>query len=153
MIVVSDTSPLTALLTIGRADLLHLLFGQVIVPPAVAAELLHAHPVLPAWIEVLSPSHIPPAVIAAHLDLGETQALALALELHARTLLMDERLGRRVAQALGLIPTGVLGCLVLAKQDGHLAAVSPIIAELQDRAGCWFDDALITAILLAAGEG
>ena len=153
MIVVSDTSPLTALLTIGRAELLHLLFGQVIIPPAVADELLHEHPVLPAWIEVLSPSHIPPAVIAAHLDPGETQALALALELHAHTLLMDERLGRRVARALGLIPTGVLGCLVLAKQDGHLATVSPVIAELQDRAGCWFDDALIAAILRAAGEG
>ena len=52
-----------------------------------------------------------------------------------------------------MIPTGVLGCIVLAKQDGHLAAVSPIIAELQDRAGCWFDDALIAAILRAAGEG
>ncbi len=103
---------------------------------------------------MLSPSHIPPAVIAARLDPGETQALALfALELHARTSLMDERLGRRVAKSLGLIPTGVLGSLVLAKQDGHLPMVSPIIAELQDRAGCWFDEALIAAILRAAGEG
>lgn len=152
MIVVSDTSPLTALLKIGRADLLRLLFGEVIIPPAVHAELLHDHPVLPAWLEVRSPLHILPAVVAAHLDSGETQALSLALELHADTVLMDERLGRRVAKSLGLIPAGVLGCLVLAKQNGHLTTVSPVIAELQDIAGCWFDDTLITAIQRAAGE-
>lgn len=152
MIVVSDTSPLTALLKIDRAELLRLLFGQVIIPPAVQAELLREHPVLPAWLEVISPSHIPPAITAAHLDRGETQALALALELHADAVLMDERLGRRVAHALGMNPTGVLGCLVLAKRSGHLPAVAPVIADLQLRAGCWFDAVLITAVLQAAGE-
>lgn len=38
MIVVSDTSPLTALLQIGKADLLPSLFGEVFIPPAVHDE-------------------------------------------------------------------------------------------------------------------
>ena len=152
MIVVSDTSPLTALITIGRADLLPLLFGRVIIPPAVREELLREHSILPAWLEVAAPTTIPLAVAEARLDAGETQSIALALELRADTVLMDERLGRRVAQALGLRPTGVLGCLVLAKRDGHLSAVSTVMTELQSLAGCWFDDKLITAILRAAGE-
>jgi predicted nucleic acid-binding protein len=38
MIVVSDTSPLTALLTVHRADLLATLFNEVVVPPAVQQE-------------------------------------------------------------------------------------------------------------------
>ena len=67
-------------------------------------------------------------------------------------MLIDERLGRRVAAILGLHPTGVLGCLILAKRSGHLPAVAPVVAELQSRAGCWFDDALIDAVLRAAGE-
>ena len=152
MIVVSDTSPLTALITIGRADLLHLLFGRVLIPPAVREELLREHPVLPRWLEVVTPTTIPSAVMAARLDAGETQSIALALELRAEAVLMDERLGRRVAQALGLRTTGVLGCLILAKRDGHLPMVSTVITELQSLAGCWFDEELITAILRAAGE-
>ena len=41
MIVVSDSSPLIALASIGRLHLLHDLFGEVFVPPAVWAEVLH----------------------------------------------------------------------------------------------------------------
>ena len=47
MIVVSDTSPLTALLTVGEADLLTQLFGEVIIPEAVRDELLRNHAPLP----------------------------------------------------------------------------------------------------------
>ncbi|MEI7823208.1 MAG: hypothetical protein WCK55_20045 [Verrucomicrobiota bacterium] len=49
MLVVSDTSPLTALLKIGRADLLRQLFAEVLIPPAVHSELLRSHPLLPGW--------------------------------------------------------------------------------------------------------
>lgn len=47
MIVVSDTSPLTALLTVGEADLLLKLFTEVIIPEAVRVELLRTHSPLP----------------------------------------------------------------------------------------------------------
>lgn len=152
MLVVSDTSPLTALLQIGRAELLRQLFTRVIIPPAVQAELRREHPTLPEWLEVIAPQTIPTGVTNARLDPGETEALALALELHADTVLMDERIGRRIAETLGLHTTGVLGCLVLAKREGHLPHVSPVIAELQTIAGCWFADALIEAILKACDE-
>ncbi len=54
MIVVSDTSPLTALLTVGEAELLPKLFHEVIIPEAVRAELLRSHPSLPGWLRVAS---------------------------------------------------------------------------------------------------
>lgn len=41
MIVISDTSPLNYLAIIGSAPVLHALFGEVIIPPAVAQELAH----------------------------------------------------------------------------------------------------------------
>lgn len=152
MLVVSDTSPLTALLQIGRADLLPLLFSQIFIPPAVRAELLREHAALPTWLETRPPFSIPASLVAAHLDLGETEALALALELHADTVLLDERLGRRVARAHGLRVTGLLGILVLAKELGHLPAVRPVIADLRLRVGCWFDDLLIGDVYRAVGE-
>ena len=129
MLVVSDTTPLTALLQIGRADLLPLLFARILIPPAVRDELLREHPTLPTWLETRPPAAIQPSLAAAKLDPGETQALALALEVHDDTVLLDERLGRRVARAHGLRVTGLLGTLVLAKKRGHLAAVRPLIAE------------------------
>jgi len=102
---------------------------------------------------VFSPKHVPATVVEAHLDTGETEAIALALELRADAVLMDERLGRRVAASLGLRPTGLLGCLVMAKTAGILNSVSPVIGELEVQAGCWFDAALIATVLRAAGEG
>jgi predicted nucleic acid-binding protein len=50
MIVVSDTSPLTALLTVGEAELLGKLFGEVIIPQEVCKELARSHSSLPTWI-------------------------------------------------------------------------------------------------------
>ena len=152
MLVVSDTSQLTALLKIGRADLLQQLFSEVFIPPAVETELLRSHSILPEWLKVRKPRNIPASITSADLDAGESEALALALELNAGTVLMDERLGRRVARALGLKATGLLGCLVLAKDAGLIANVSPLITELETIAGCWFDAALIAAICRAAGE-
>ena len=93
MLVVSDTSPITVLLQTGLDHLLPELFQHVIIPPAVRAELLQTHPILPGWLEVCAPSSIPSAVRDAHLDLGETEALALALELHADAILLDEQIG------------------------------------------------------------
>src|SRR6266550_3355605 len=52
MIVVSDTSPLTALLTVGQSEILPRLFGEVVIPKAVETELLRSHPTLPDWLQV-----------------------------------------------------------------------------------------------------
>lgn len=53
MIVVSDTSPLTALLTVGKASLLPQLFQDFVIPAAVRSELLRNHDTLPDWLRVV----------------------------------------------------------------------------------------------------
>jgi len=78
MVVISDTSPLTALLLARREELLRDLFGRVVIPPSVQIELLRTHAKLPSWIEVIAPQMIPASVSDAGLDLGETEAIALA---------------------------------------------------------------------------
>jgi predicted nucleic acid-binding protein len=152
MVIISDTSPLTALLLAGRGDLLTSLFDRVVIPPAVEMELRCAHAELPEWLEVASPQSIPASILEGGLDAGETEAIALALELHPDTLLMDERLGRRLAQRHGLPVTGLLGLLVLAKNSGLITSVVSVIEELQDKGNCWFGHQLLTEVCAAVGE-
>jgi predicted nucleic acid-binding protein len=78
MIVVSDTSPLTALLAVEQAELLKRLFGEVIIPNAVETELLRTHPALPTWLRVQSLQNSAKAKIYARsMDRSEAEAIAL----------------------------------------------------------------------------
>ena len=161
MIVVADTSVILNLALVGQEELLAALFGEVLVPPAVESEFARlaasqgrfAALCLPAWVRVRGPAMIPSAVSRhAELDPGESEALALALEIHADGLLIDEAAGRAVAIKLGLTPIGVLGILVRAKRHGQLAAVAPVIEALLERAHFRVAPELVQEVLRLAGE-
>jgi hypothetical protein len=95
--VISDTGPVSYLYRLGRLGLLRSLFGRVIVPPAVVAELnkgLRLGIDLPDiatldWMEV----RVPPAHALRGIDglgAGETEAIALARTLPDALLLLDD---------------------------------------------------------------
>ena len=161
MIVVSDTSPITNLAAIGRLDLMPRLFGSVLIPDAVAKELAAC----PAdalgfvdlsannWLVVTSVAH-PPIATALSLDLdaGEAETIALALDVRARVVLMDERRGRRLAQRLGLNTLGVIGILVKAKRDGMIEQVKPLLDALISEAGFWIGAGLRSRVLQEVSE-
>jgi predicted nucleic acid-binding protein len=130
MIVVSDSGPLAYLVEIGIADSLPRLYGQVYVPPLVMQELRHTRSPVASWA-----SQPPPWLIAAKpremsgellLDDGEREAIALALEIGADTLLMDEKKGRAAAQALGISVAGTLAVIL----DGDSRGVFDGLAAL-----------------------
>lgn len=161
MIVVADTSVIINLALVGQSELLRALFRDVLVPRAVQAEFLRlvesgerfAGLELPIWVQVRTPASIPEAVVQhANLHAGETEALALALEVHADAVLIDETIGRAVAVELGLTPIGVLGILVRAKRGGQLTAVAPVIHALLARAHFHVAPDLLREVLRLAGE-
>ena len=129
MIVVADTSPVNYLILIGRVDVLPELFGQILIPENVQRELgnpLGPRLVVewisspPAWLEtrtVQDPSRVPGTPL---LQAGEREAIALALEVEARLLLMDDRRGRIQAEASGLAVVGTIGVLSRAATNGLL---------------------------------
>ena len=95
MIVVSDTSVVTALIQIGRIGLLAEIFGRVVILGAVADELAVSHVTLPAWIRTICVRDDQVVEdLLSELDAGESEAIALALELGADFLLIDEKRGR-----------------------------------------------------------
>lgn len=138
LIVISDASPIRALHHLGLLSLCPDLYGPVIVPEAVRQELLKATTQCPALdiaqyagFQVRSPSADPHSMgVPSDLDPGETEAIALALELHANLLLMDERKGTEVARRMGLSTIGVFGILLEAKRKGLIDVVLPRVDRL-----------------------
>jgi len=160
-IVVSDTSPLRALQVLSLVQLLEDMYREVIIPPQVAAELarpqrrfaafdLHKWPFI--RVERSQNIGLLAQIQTRQLDPGETEALALALEKSAVLLLIDERLGRRVATEMGLHPVGTLGILLQAKQQGLVAAIRPLINQLQVQIDFRLSPALTAEVLRIAGE-
>jgi len=153
VIVVSDTSPVTALLQIDLCGLLRDLFGKVILPEAVHAELSRYHDELPDFFQierVADPGKV--IVLAATLDQGEAESIVLAEQLGADLLLMDENIGRQVASARGIAVTGLLGVLIRAKRAGLIHSVKDVMSRLQSEAGFYVSDDLWQAVLRRAGE-
>ncbi len=153
MLVVSDTSPITSLLQVGLETLLSSLFGEVLIPPSVNAELLRYHDVLPDCLKVRAVQNRRAVdAISQDLDLGEAEAIVLAEECQAQCVLMDEKRGRSVAESRGLTVIGLLGVLLLAKKAGHVHSVGRIMDDLRLKAGFFVSDSIRTTVLKAAGE-
>ena len=153
MIVVSNSSPLISLGAIGRLDLLHDLFDEISIPPAVLQEVRSVDISPETWIVPREVDNPPLSqALESELDRGEAEAIALAIELRADLLLMDERRGRRLASRLGLKVLGVLGILVDAKRIGLIEKIEPVLVELRDKAGFRISTALYERALQEAGE-
>ena len=161
MIVVSNTSPILNLAVIGRQDLIESLYKKVFIPQEVAEEL---SAILPEqfgrkelqklnYIETLSVTKRELVnSLVVELDIGEAEAIALALEIKANLILLDERRGRKVASRFGLRFIGLLGMLVEAKHKGYIASLKPVLNELIAKAGFWISDQLYLRVLHEVGE-
>lgn len=68
--------------------------------------------------------------LLGELDLGESEALIVALELGADLLLIDERTGRDVARRMGIRRVGLVGILIEAKNRGLIASVAEDLDRL-----------------------
>ena len=161
MSIVSDTSPINNLAAINHLYLLHQLYGTVIIPEAVYRELTDPNfPVASAtevqtfdWIQTRTISdRTLVEALRNELDIGEAEAIALAVEIQADQVLIDERRGRLVASRLNLSYTGILGILVEAKSQSLIAEVKPLLDVLINEAGFWIAEPLYNSVLQLVNE-
>jgi uncharacterized protein len=161
VIVVADAGPLIHLGGIGRLDLIRCLAPEVLVPRSVFHEVTVVGRGLPGaaevaaatWITVVSPagSELANALLSSGLHRGEAEAIALAVERKAQWLLIDERQGRLVADAMGLTIVGSVGVVIAAKARGELPVVAPVLDELR-ASGLWLSESFLARVLAACGE-
>jgi uncharacterized protein len=154
VIVVSNASPIISLGAVGRLELLSQLFGEISIPRAVLEEVRSVDLRVVDWVIPTSlKGDFVPRALEAELDRGESEAIALAVELRADLLLMDERRGRQIASRFGLKLLGTLGVLVEAKRSGLLTAVTPVLNDLRTTAGFRVTPELYQQVLREVGEG
>ena len=159
-VVVSDTSPLRALDHLGHLDWLEELFGHVYLPPAVASELREPPAAFRQldvaqcqFLSVRGPKNSARVTeLLSILDAGEAEAIALAEELPATAILIDELAGREVASRLGFSVQGSLGILIEARRRGWCSAIEPMLDRLQEELRFFVSPALRETILRQAGE-
>lgn len=161
MIVVSNASPIVNLAAVGRLELLRQLYGKVVIPQAVHHEIVVVGAGQPGAAEVEASDWVEfcrvtdrtmVTSLQLEVDEGEAEAIALAAELEADLLLLDERRGRIVASRLGLKFIGLLGVLIEAKHRGLVPAIKPLLDDLIGKAGFWVTRGLYDRVLRAVGE-
>jgi predicted nucleic acid-binding protein len=161
MIVVSDTSAIINLAIIGRLDLLHQLYSEIVIPAAVYQEIVVQGAGKPGAVEVQTqPWFKQQAVVDTafvsqlrrDLDDGEAEAIVLAREMSADLLLIDDQAARLHAARLGLRFIGLLGVLLEGKKAGLLATVKQLLDDLISQAGFRVRPSLYQAFLVSAGE-
>ena len=161
MIIVSDTSPINNLAAINHLHLLNQLYGKVFIPEAVYRELTDQNFYVAGATEVQTFDWIQTRAVSDRtlvealnneLDIGEAEAIALAVEIQADQVLIDERRGRLVANRLNLRYTGILGILVEAKSKGLIAEVRPLLDALINQAGFWVAEPLYNSVLQLVNE-
>ncbi|MDP5208122.1 DUF3368 domain-containing protein [Microbulbifer sp. 2205BS26-8] len=159
-IVVSDTTAITHLAKIGALHILQKLYGEILIPEAVVSELAQVKRAQPGALQVLNSPWIKVVPInnqtvvnklTRHLDLGESEAIALSLELDADVLIIDEVAGRAVAKKLVHSIIGMVGVLLEAKKKGHVTQVKPYLDKLRST-GFRLGEDIYKLALTRAGE-
>jgi predicted nucleic acid-binding protein len=164
VIAISNSSPLMNLAAIGRLHLVQRKYGTVIVPEAVWREVVIDGKGKRGVEEIDSPSakewiKVQPVrdralvnVLAKDLDLGESEAITLALEHGADVILLDDKAARIIAATLGLNVIGVIGILIWARKQGLIERLGEELQNLRERAHFWMSSDVIKRALEEVDE-
>ncbi len=157
MTVFSNTTPFIALSSIGELNLLPRVFDKIHVAESVIEECAEGGRVLVPdlralnWVVPVADEAGSALPILFELDRGEKQTILLAKNLGASRVIIDERMGRRVAEYLGLNVTGTLGVLAKAKSLGLISSFHEA-AQAMRRQGIHYNAGLITRLAQHLGE-
>jgi len=171
---ISDTGPLVSILQSDSLELVTTLLPVIHIPSACVGELIshgwsQSLQSATSWLETHSLTEAEEEMarmiarqIALHPlsrdpvpdnHLGEAQAMVLAArpEFANDVLLLDELVGRAVAEELGLTLSGFAGLLLVAVQEGLLTAEGlKKRLETCQRQGTYYSEAFIEQVYLAA---
>ena len=137
MRIVTNSSPLIAFAILDQLDLLALIFAKIYIPQAVFTEVSAWGKPYSRQLKAFSMDKVKSVqntiaiqLLTKDVDLGEAEAIALALERGIEDILIDDPKGRKIAQLNGLYPIGTIGVLLEAKRLGYISQVKPHLDKL-----------------------
>ena len=157
MIVFSNTTPLIALAGIHQLHLLQIIFGRIYLAQEVVEECAAGGEILVPdltdlpWVEVVQSTQPTLPSLLLELDRGELHTIDMAKKLKADWVIIDERIGRNLAEYVGLNVVGTLGVLLKAKQLGHIPSFSDAVAAMLAN-GIHYHPALVAKLINHADE-
>lgn len=158
MIIISNTTPIIALSSVERADVLKSLFKEIIITEEVREELIakdrygSKFPFFD-WVKIEKVKNKEfNKALALDLGAGEASVIALARELDADFVIIDEKRGNNMAKYFGLTPIRTLAILEAAKNRGVIGSLKPIIDGMVGK-GIWYKKELLEKFLRDNGEG
>ena len=155
MVIISDTTVISNLAQINELDLLKTLYSEVIIPKSVRAELqtlmdgdtISEEVLIPKWLIIKAPINTSKVgELLNTLDLGESEAIALSIELKADYLLIDEKQGRLVAVENNIKVIGTLGILLEAKNQKLINSVKDKMDQLK-AIGFWISNSIYQKVI------
>lgn len=157
MIVFCNTTPLIALSSIDHLNLLKHLFGEILLVQEVVDECAMGGPIkVPNlskldWIKIVASTNCENNHILLELDKGEKFTLHMAKEMSAQSVIIDEKIGRNVAEYMGLSVIGTLGILLNAKRKKLLPSFSESVLSMRSQ-GIYYHENLVRRLIKEAGE-
>jgi len=157
MKIISDTTPIISLASVGRLDILKKLFGEVFIPEAVYNEIKakKSHGDRETDSEYIKTRTVAGKMygnlLLSQLDAGEAEVILLAKEMNADFVIIDENLGYRIAKNSGLDVVRTLSVILKAKQEGIINEAKPLLDEMIVK-GIWYSARVYETFLKKAGE-
>lgn len=157
MILVADASPLITLTCCDCLHILEKLFGEVKVSAAVHEEVTVKNRAGSTQLlkylqeKVVEEESTTLVIEGGSLDRGELSSMILYKKIRANYLLIDEKLGRKIAKLNNIKVVGSLGILIEAKKKGIISSIKPHV-EILRASSIYFSSALLDHALKMANE-
>lgn len=157
IIAVTNTTPIISLCSVRCEFILKELFGNITLPTAVDVELRSLEK--PGsrfseeeWVRVVKVKNTDLVLfLEKDLDRGEAEAIALAKQLDADVVIVDENAGYQIAKLYSLPVIRTLSVLKIAKDKRIIREIRPIIEEMVER-GRWYSPRVLDKFLGDVGE-
>jgi len=158
-LVIGDSSVLIHLSRIDRLYLLNKFFSSIVIPPAVwhevvtegkgragATEVEQAKKA--GWLHVTQPQNKNLVhLLQQQLDVGEAEAIAMAIENNGSLLLIDEADARKIADIYNVTFIGTIGLLIRAHVENNIESFQTELDRLIHDGGFRISQALYDKVV------
>lgn len=157
--IIVNSTPMIIFSKIGMIDILHKLFGEIIIPQAVYDEITYKSDIVCKivennnWINTAKiGSNADKVMYKSKLHDGEVEVMILAQEMGKDVLvIIDDNAAKKAAKYLGLTVTGTLGVLLMAKRRDYIDNLKDVIKLMKDH-GFYVSRNVEEQVLISSGE-